>query len=117
MGFKDDLVKRKDGSYVLSSKTIKGKKGDCIECGDNPDIRMLLYRYNTEDMLLVREHIEDHLRTYFTHESITPIWCKKCQALQEYKVDVDYKKMYKQDNKAYSKALAEEEKNETRSYV
>jgi len=25
--------------------------------------------------------------------------------------------MYKQDNKAYSKALAEEEKNETRSYV
>jgi hypothetical protein len=25
--------------------------------------------------------------------------------------------MYKQDNKAYSKALAEEEKNETRSYI
>jgi len=37
--------------------------------------------------------------------------------VEKNKVDVDYKKMYKQDNKAYSKALAEEEKNETRSYV
>ena len=35
MGFKDKLVKQKDGSYVLSSKSKKiKKKGACIECGD-----------------------------------------------------------------------------------
>ena len=117
MGFNDDLKRKKDGSYILKHKSKKSKKGDCKECGQNPETRMLVFRYNTEDMLLVRGHIEDYLRTYFTHESITPVWCKECQALQEYIVKIDYKKMYKQDNKAYSKALAEEEKNETRSYV
>ena len=117
MGYKDDLVKRKDGSYVLSSKTIKGKKGDCIECGDNPDTRMLLYRYNTEDMLIVREYMEEHLRTKFTHKSITPIWCKKCQALQEYVVKLDFKKVYKKEYKEYLNELMEEEQNETSSYI
>ena len=116
MGFKDDLVKRKDGSYILKHKTKKSKKGDCVECGDNPETRMMLFRYNTEDMLLVRSHIEDHLRINFTHESITPVWCEKCQALQEYIVKIDYKKMYKRDHKAHSKKLAKEVENETSSY-
>ena len=116
MGFKDGLVKRRDGSYILKHKTKKSKKGDCVECGDNPETRMLLFRYNTEDMLLVREYIEEHLRIKYTHQSVTPIWCSKCQALQEYTVKIDFKKMYKRDNRAYSKGLAEEEKNETRNY-
>ena len=117
MGFKDGLAKRKDGSYVLKHKTKKSKKGDCVECGLNPETRMLLFRYNTEDMLLVRGHIENHLLLYFTHDSITPIWCEKCQALQEYICKIDFKKMYKRDHKAHSKELAKEAKNETSSYV
>ena len=40
MGFKDRLVKQKDGSYVLKSKTKKAKKeGTCVECGENPAVR------------------------------------------------------------------------------
>ena len=117
MGYKDGLAKRKDGSYILKHRTKKSKKGDCVECGQNPETRMLLFRYNSEDMLLVREYIEEHLRIHYTHESVTPIWCGKCQALQEYRIKINYKKMYKRDYKAYSKGLAKEEKNETRSYL
>ena len=54
MGFKDDLKRKKDGSYILKHKTKEGKVGDCIECGQNPKARDLLYRYNSEDMILVR---------------------------------------------------------------
>ena len=117
MGYKDDLVRKKDGSYILRHKTKKGKEGDCIECGQNPRMRMLLFRYKTEDMRLVRAHIEDHLRTHFDHKSVTPIWCKKCQALLEYKVHIDYKKMYKRERKTYTDELMKEEENETSSYI
>ena len=62
MSFKDNLVKQKDGSYMLKSKTKKVKKeGTCIDCGENPAVRDLLYQYNAEDMVLVREYIEEHL--------------------------------------------------------
>jgi len=85
MGFKDKLVKQKDGSYILSSKSKKiKKKGACIECGENPVVRDLLYQYNAEDMLLVREYIEEHLTTYSNHESITPNWCDECKSLVGY---------------------------------
>ena len=47
MGFKDDLKRKKDGSYILKHKSKEGKVGDCIECGENPKARDLLYRYNT----------------------------------------------------------------------
>ena len=41
MGYKDDLVKRKDGSYVLSSKTIKGKNFTYIsQYLDNKDLSL-----------------------------------------------------------------------------
>ena len=43
MGFKDNLVKQKDGSYLLKSKSKKTKDGNCIECGENPITRDLLY--------------------------------------------------------------------------
>ena len=35
MGHKDNLVRKKDGSYVLKHKTKKYKEGDCTECGQN----------------------------------------------------------------------------------
>ena len=94
MGFNDDLKRNKDGSYILKYKSKEGKVGDCIRCGHNPKSRDLLYRYNTEDMLLVRNHIDDHLRSFSTHESIRPIWCKECQTLIEYKIKVKYEKNY-----------------------
>ena len=54
MGFKDNLVKEKDGSYVLKSKSKKvKKKGTCIECGENSAVRNLLYEYDTEDVMNV----------------------------------------------------------------
>ena len=90
MGFNDDLERKKDGSYILKHKTKKSKDGDCIECGQNPKSRDLLYRYKTEDMILVRNHMDDDLRYFTRHESIKPAWCKKCQALIEYKIKIKY---------------------------
>ena len=51
-----------------------------------------MYRYRTEDMLLVREYMEEHLRMNHRHKSIKPIWCKKCQSLLRYTVILDTKK-------------------------
>ena len=97
MSYKDDLVKKRDGTYVLKHKTKEAKEGDCIECGENPKNRAYggLYKYNTEDMLLVRDHMEEHLRMKSRHKSIEPIWCKKCQTLLRYAVVLDTKKSYK----------------------
>ena len=94
MGFNDDLKRKKDGSYILKHKSKEGKVWDCIECGENPKAIDLLYRYNTEDMVLVRNHLDDHLRSFTKHESIKPIWCKECQALIEYKIKLKYEKNY-----------------------
>ena len=94
MGFNDDLTRRRDGSYILKHKTKKSKDGDCMECGENTKSRDLLFRYKTEDVQLVRNHVEDHLRSFTKHESIKPIWCKECQALIEYKIKLKYEKNY-----------------------
>jgi hypothetical protein len=85
MGFKDNIVKQKDGSYMLKSKTKKAKTGGaCIVCGENGTIRDLLYQYKAEDMILVREYMEDHLIMYSNCETITPKWCSKCKSLINY---------------------------------
>ena len=86
MGFKDGLKKHKDGTYILSHKSKEAKEGDCIEGGQNPKSRTLMFKYNTEDFKLVREYVHDHLTTYSNSKSMKPIWCKKCQSLIEYKV-------------------------------
>ena len=89
---RDGLKRQKHGSYVLKHKSKSVKSGDCEGCGKNPKGSKVIYRYNTEDMIAVREHIEDHLTRYSSHKSITPNWCDKCQALIDYKVIIDYKK-------------------------
>tara|TARA_R110002020_G_scaffold120946_4_gene275347 strand:- start:1004 stop:1291 length:288 start_codon:yes stop_codon:yes gene_type:complete len=87
MGFKDNIVKQKDGSYMLKSKTKKAKtKGACTVCGENNTIRDLLYQYNAMDMILVRQYIEDHLTSHPKHEAITPEWCEKCKVLKGYRI-------------------------------
>ena len=85
------LTKRKDGSYILKHKSTKGKKGVCKECGQNPKNRELglSYRHNSEDNLRIQEYIENHLRDYKKHKSVTPVWCSTCNALIEYFVEVD----------------------------
>ena len=92
MGFDDNLFKDKDGSYRLASKAKKVKKGICLTCGEDSTTRDLLYEYNTDDMLMVREYMEEHLTTYSNHKSIIPIWCKECKALIKYKVKLDNEK-------------------------
>ncbi len=86
-----DNLKRnkKDGSYNLKSKTKKAKKGACKFCGHDPLLRDGLFRYITDDMMLVREYIEDHLTTHSNHKSMTPIWCVECHVLLEYKLRLD----------------------------
>jgi len=88
MGFNDDLTRMKDGSYILKHKSKKSKDGDCIECGENTKSRDLLFRYNAEDMLLVRNYIGDHLTMHPKHKSVTPDWCSTCEALKQYIVNI-----------------------------
>ena len=89
MGFKDNLVRQKDGSYLLKSKTKKVKKeGTCVECGENSSVRDLLYQYNAEDMTLVRDYIENHLTTHSKHKSVTPDWCGTCKSLKRYVIEM-----------------------------
>ncbi len=92
MGFKDNLVKNKKGSFVLKSKTTKKSKTFCLECGDDAVTRDLLYEYKAADLLAVRTHMEDHLISYPKHKSIKPEWCTSCKALQGYKVTLDNEK-------------------------
>jgi|TARA_B110001454_G_scaffold147272_1_gene136731 hypothetical protein len=89
MGFTDKLVKQKDGSYVLKYKDKKVKQsGECVECGENPESRDLLYQYKADDMIQVRNHIETHLIMHHTHKSVTPEWCGTCKSLKKYLVNV-----------------------------
>jgi|TARA_B110000263_G_C15122564_1_gene425047 hypothetical protein len=91
MGYSDKLVRRKNGSYVLKSKTKKAKKeGACSTCGENPLVRHLMYQYNAEDMISVRNHIEEHLTMHPKHKSVTPDWCDDCKVLKKYIVRVGY---------------------------
>ena len=94
MGYKDNLIRKKDGSYVLKHKTKKHKKGDCPACGENPKDRILggLYRYKQADMLLVRNHIEEHLTFYSNVKSMTPVLCDECQSLKQYVCVLDEKR-------------------------
>jgi len=93
MGFKDNLVKEKDGSYILKSKTKKVmKKGTCVECGENGLARELLYQYNATDMILVREYMDNHLTLYPKHKSIRPEWCDTCKTLKGYKIRLNSEK-------------------------
>ena len=91
MGFKDNLVREKDGSYLLKSKTKKvKKKGLCLECGENSKARELMFQYNAEDMIHVRNYIENHLTIHPKHKSGTPDWCGTCKTLKKYIVKVGY---------------------------
>jgi hypothetical protein len=89
MGFKDKLIRQKNGSYILKSKSKKAKKeGICLECGESPLIRDLMFQYNAEDMILVRNHIEKHLFMHPKHKSVTPDWCGACKAFKRYLVKI-----------------------------
>ena len=89
MAFDDKLIRQKDGSYILKSKSKKAKKkGLCVECGENGLARDLMYQYNTEDMLMVRNHIENHLFMHPKHKSVTPEWCDACKAFKGYVVKI-----------------------------
>ena len=50
----------------------------------------LLYKYKAEDMILVRNHIEEHLTMHPKHKSVTPDWCDDCKVLKKYIVRVGY---------------------------
>jgi|TARA_R110000851_G_scaffold144170_2_gene283256 hypothetical protein len=86
MGFTDNLKLKKDGSYVLKTKTKTHKDGECTECGFNVNDNELggLFRYKKDDMLLVRNRIEEHLTFYSDTESCIADWCTKCSQLKHY---------------------------------
>ena len=98
----DDNLKRSGNTYILKSKTKTHKKGECEECGHNPNDEYStgLYRYKASHMQMVRNAIEDHLKLHSNTESCTPEWCSKCKALKQYVFKMyDPKKLIKNKNK------------------
>ncbi len=91
MALKDGVTKQKDGAYILKRKSKKTKDGDCIECGENPRSRKLMFQYKAEDYKLIREYMEESLNTH-NIKSIKPIWCDMCKALLRYTVNINDKK-------------------------
>jgi|TARA_B100001094_G_C17797124_1_gene607286 hypothetical protein len=86
MGFKDNLKKRKDGSFILKSKTKTHKDGECTECGFNENDSGLggLFQYKAKDVELVRYRVEEHLTFYSDTKSCKIDWCTKCKQLKQY---------------------------------
>ena len=71
----------------IKDKKIKDN-GQCLECGENGSTRDLLYQYNAEDMISVRNYIEDHLTMHPKHKSMKAVWCDTCKTLNKYLVQL-----------------------------
>ena len=88
-----EIAKNQPNFKEVSADT-KAKKGDCKECGQNENNRPLglIYRYKSDDMVLVQDHIQRYLTDYNRVKSVTPIWCDDCKALIEYSVELNNEK-------------------------
>ncbi len=78
-----------DRAYFKEKKTGKKSKGThTICCGQDKD-RETLNKNKKADWELIEQHCEDHLTHYPSTIDITPICCKKCGRLIEYKSTVN----------------------------
>ena len=82
-----------DRDYFKKKANPNVKKGPQLTtcCGQDKD-REIMNVKNSEDWELIEQHIEEHLRDYTKHISITPVSCKTCGRLLEYSVGIDVDK-------------------------
>ena len=81
-------------SYFKEKKTGKKSKGTyTICCGQDKD-RHILNKNKPHEWKMIEQHCENHLTHYSTVKDITPICCKKCGRLMEYKTTIS-ERLYK----------------------
>jgi hypothetical protein len=82
-----------DREYFKRRANPTIKKGPQLTkcCGQDKDYDSLNVR-NSEDWKLIENYIEEHLREYTKHISVTPVSCEKCGILLEYYTDIDIDK-------------------------
>ena len=84
-------MKSLDRDYFKEKKTGKKSKGAyTICCGQEKD-RHILNKNNKADKELIEDYCEEQLRMYSSTENITPICCKVCGRLIEYKSTLNNK--------------------------
>ena len=75
-----------DRDYFKRKANPGVKKGPQLtECCGYDVIRHVLNKNNKDDWELIENYCEEHLRMYSSTETITPICCKVCGRLIEYK--------------------------------
>ena len=72
--------------YFKKKANPKAKKGPQLTecCGQGVD-RHILNKNNKDDWELIEDYCEEQLRMYSSTENITPICCKVCGRLIEYR--------------------------------
>ena len=74
-----------DRNYFKVKKTGKKSKGSHTICCDQDKDRHILNKNKKDEWELIEQHCENHLTYYSTVKDITPICCKVCGRLLEYK--------------------------------
>ena len=82
-----------DRDYFKKRSNPKAKKGPQFTscCNQDKDRNTMNVRFS-EDWKLIEDYIEEHLREYTKHISVTPVSCEKCGILLEYSTDIDIDK-------------------------
>ena len=78
-----------DRNYFKEKKTGKKSKGTyTICCGQDKD-RHILNKNKKDEWEMIEQHCEEHLTYYPSTKDITPICCKVCGRLLEYRCTLD----------------------------
>ena len=80
-----------DRNYFKVKRTGKESKGSHTKCCGQDKDRHILNKNKKDEWKLIEDHCEDHLIHYSSVKDITPICCKVCGRLLEYKCTLDIK--------------------------
>ena len=80
-----------DRNYFKVKRTGKESKGSHTICCNQDKDRHILNKNKKDEWELIERHCEDHLTHYSSVKDITPICCKVCGRLLEYKCTLDIK--------------------------
>ena len=78
-----------DRSYFKEKKTGKKSKGTHTICCNQDKDRHILNKNKKHEWEMIERHCEEHLTYYPSTKDITPICCKVCGRLLEYRCTLD----------------------------
>ena len=82
-----------DRAYFEKKKDPKYDDQDAYtECCNELKTGDHMMKGNKADWKLIENHIEEHLREYTKHISVTPVSCEECGILLEYVTEIDIDK-------------------------